>query len=622
MKDRKAMKDRKPARTAGAALAIALILSLPARPASCEPFARLQADWEAGKYAAVLPQLIRYWNGAAGRTWQVAYMIGTSWCQVGLRAQGATTLEDVLETYALPAEVREVVTTEIGRCREPGPTTARPRAPAAADRSVMVISAAAGVTGKGGFLFWDQGSQISADLQSAPIPAYDLRRRLVPVSAAAQAAVEGKKRLQDDAGTAVVGPFAVVAARADNGLAEDTGRCLQRYRAALAARFGMELAPYAVTVYAMPSLEQVELYAQRLHGRSLAPGTLAYSIYDDLSMVGPGGYGQCGTLAHELVHLMIRAHFGNSPAWLEEGIASEVAVAAVDAGKLRFAPSWRDDMLVREWAVRPTVAELLTENWTAYQASSREALARVAAVQSMAAVFIRYLADRGTLDNVYSACRDRHLDPELARGPRPYAQIVADRLHMSPAAIEADFVGWFRASTPHAATLPASGGRSGDESSTLDENVRSVSPPMVSSDGPRSSGHDNVGPAGVANPAATLTNPPPAGNAPAPSNGSATSFTLRAAARELADQSADGSKRYAFSLWLEAPPAVRERVREVAYHLRYDKNPLDLVGREGATSFRAEYNGWGCYQDVAVEVTYRDGRSEQRRFDMCETLGW
>jgi hypothetical protein len=113
-----------------------------------------------------------------------------------------------------------------------------------------------------------------------------------------------------------------------------------------------------------PLSRGVNDYAQRLHGTNLPLGVVAYSVYEDLSIVGMAEFEACGALAHELVHLAIRQNFGDSPAWLEEGLASEVAVAHPESDRMPFGRSWRDDILKRHWSLRLTVAQLLPANWT------------------------------------------------------------------------------------------------------------------------------------------------------------------------------------------------------------------------------------------------------------------
>jgi hypothetical protein len=161
-----------------------------------------------------------------------------------------------------------------------------------------------------------------------------------------------------------------------------------------------------------------------------------------MSIVGIGGPGQCGSLGHELVHLMIRGNFGNSPAWLEEGLASEVAVVMPKPEAFEFARSWRDQMLHDHWKLRPTIAQLLEMNWTNYTASSELDLQKVAAIHAMAAVFVRYLAHRKQLLPVYFAVRDHRFNRELTQR-RTDAEILEKQLGKKLDAVDADFVKWF-----------------------------------------------------------------------------------------------------------------------------------------------------------------------------------
>ena len=145
--------------------------------------------------------------------------------------------------------------------------------------------------------------------------------------------------------------------------------------------------------------------------------------------------------AHELVHLLIKGNFPTSPAWLEEGLASEVAVASVVQDRFRFNRSWRDDTLREYLGLRPRVAELLNSSWSDFNTNSPFQEARVAATQAMAAVFIRYLDSRGKLSSVYFAVRDHHLSADLSKY-RSYSEIVEEELGMSMQEIDGDFARW------------------------------------------------------------------------------------------------------------------------------------------------------------------------------------
>ena len=160
-------------------------------------------------------------------------------------------------------------------------------------------------------------------------------------------------------------------------------------------------------------------------------------------MVGMASPEACGSLAHELVHLLIRPSLPLSPPWLEEGLASEVAVALPQGSRFHFAKSWRDRTLRDNWSLRPSVGTLLDLSWSDFRAASAADLRRAAAVQAMAAAFIRYLDAKGELIVVYSEMRD-HLFNADRSAIQTSQQIVQRALGgIDVNAIDADFDHWF-----------------------------------------------------------------------------------------------------------------------------------------------------------------------------------
>lgn len=226
------------------------------------------------------------------------------------------------------------------------------------------------------------------------------------------------------------------------GLGAEVGRCLHRYLDTHRMQFDLQLPPGVPTVYLAGNVDAVRQYLHRLHGVSLPPGTVAYSVFDDRSVVGIAGFESCGSLAHELVHLGMRRDFSGSPAWLEEGLASEVAVAYPAQPRFQFRSSWRDAKLRQYWALRPSVEQLLDADWSRYIAHDAQDGPQVAALQAMAAVFVRYLDARQQLVPVYRAVRDQRWPPGAAL-PVSVSQIVETRVGKDLAAIDADFVQWF-----------------------------------------------------------------------------------------------------------------------------------------------------------------------------------
>lgn len=417
-------------------------LLLPATVAAqTEEFESLRASWNDGNYADVLPKLVAYWKKPGGRTWQVAFMIGTSECRIpGDQAYGAVTLDEVLASFPLPDEVRKAVAAQRGLCN----TQDLASGPSINEVGTVLIQTTGGarVSGKGGYIFASRNVLPGAKITISPVSLDELRGRVLPLARASEAATAGLKRTGLRGAIAVVGPFAIAEPYFGVSEASEVGICLQKFHDALKSQFSMELPTQAVTVYAVPELEEVRRLAAKVHGIELPEGTVAYSVYEDLSIVGPGSAGQCGSLAHELVHLMIRRNFGNSPPWLEEGLASEVAVAGIHDGQLSFGPSWRDDMLHTQWNLRPTVAELVKLDWTAYVPSTTVSVQKAAATQAMAASFVRYLSSRNQLQQVYMTCQRDHFrldSPDILS----YEEILQSTLAASLARMDADFVAWF-----------------------------------------------------------------------------------------------------------------------------------------------------------------------------------
>jgi hypothetical protein len=141
-----------------------------------------------------------------------------------------------------------------------------------------------------------------------------------------------------------------------------------------------------------------------------------------------------------------------SPAWLEEGLASEVAVAASSPNALKFGYSWRDEVLKDDPNVRPQVSSLIEMPWSRFSVSNRSEIRQVAGIQAMAAVFIRYLDAKGKLSETYFAVRDSHFSPGIS-GFRSYREILESQLGMSIGEIDRDFERWFQQQHPPESAL-------------------------------------------------------------------------------------------------------------------------------------------------------------------------
>lgn len=393
-------------------------------------------------------QKVRAYVRAKGLSWQIEYLTGSLDCQFPeSRASGAQLLSDILQNgRGLNDAGERELQRQIAACTAPDPA-ATPRRETRPDLPRNVADASAHFQSPGIRASMKGGYRFVADNESAvsisPIPASELMARRVPLSEPQKALAEALGRLPAGSTGAVVQEFAVTTANPDRSTAIGIGKCLQAYTPALRGQFQIKPSTYMVTIYTADSARQVYEYASRLHGLQLPRGVVAYSVPEDMSLAAVGGPDACGSMAHELVHLLIKSSFPVSPAWLEEGIASEVAVATPEANHFKLSWSWRDDMLKQEFSSRPNVAALLESPWTSFSTDEHGSMARVAAVQAMSAVFIRYLDSKGLLSEIYFAVRDHHLSPDLSQY-KSYREIVEEKLGRNVNQIDADFAEWFQ----------------------------------------------------------------------------------------------------------------------------------------------------------------------------------
>jgi hypothetical protein len=429
-----------------------LLIMLGSKLSATETFDQIVSLWTAKKFDTVLPLLRDYRKQPFGRKWQVDYMIGTSDCHgTGDQAEGVAYLSNVLTYKDVPDKVRSATEQEVKFCLKIASAT-QPQTP-----SFYLIPIAGqltdrpSVTGKGGYNFVDPHAVITTTkVVLTPVPIAELQKRVFASDQGAEAMKAAMARLDGQPKGIVEKGFVVVCTHCDldiRGVAD----CLDRFKRPLQNQFDMVLPSSLVTVYIPEDIYAVQTLANRLHGIELPLGTLAYSVLEDLSMVGIAGQG-CGSLAHELTHLSIRNNFGDSPAWLEEGLASEIAVGSPIGDSFRFGPSWRDSTLKQQWTLRPKVADLVGMNWLDFMATDATAVRRVAAVHAMAAVFVRYLEEKGKLHTVYFGIRDGQLGASTG-APRYAVSVLEHELGMKLSDIDKDFVRWFDYAPPAAHPL-------------------------------------------------------------------------------------------------------------------------------------------------------------------------
>jgi len=282
-----------------------------------------------------------------------------------------------------------------------------------------------------------------ANVAIAHISPSDIAKRLEDTQNPATALAPTLTRFGGGTAGTVTKDFIVATDFGGQPRAVGIARCLERYRADLGREFDMVLPDHLITVYTTAWQDKVRMDAGRLHGLPLPSGTMAYSVYADLSMVGVASPEKCGSLGHELTHLMIRGNFGDAPAWLEEGLASAVALSIPENNHLSFRPGWRDRVLRSSQDMHLTVPQLLDFTWADFSPTDTAGLPRAAAIQALASVFVRYLAAKNKLHEVYFAVRKQNLLADIDHYRTPQ-QIVEEQLGKSLADVDKDFTDWFK----------------------------------------------------------------------------------------------------------------------------------------------------------------------------------
>lgn len=83
-----------------------------------------------------------------------------------------------------------------------------------------------------------------------------------------------------------------------------------------------------------------------------------------------------------------------------------------------------------------------------------------------------------------------------------------------------------------------------------------------------------------------------------------------------------GRPLYHFELWLDAPPAVKQRLVAVSYDFNTAAvMPQMQISSEQNTGFRVSVGGLACADKITVTLKFKDGQSQQVAVDGCRLLG-
>jgi hypothetical protein len=432
-----------------------------------------QATYEAGKtywlrgvYQSAYDTLLDYRQQSFARKPEVDYMIGTSACRLDCcRAWGGRLLGTLPESYALTPESRRLIDSERNLCQQ----TASLPAPVADGPDKLRRMIAAGVSGRAK-VFSTPDSSVGVTTYPArrvrDISAAELQRRLIPRSDPTRA-VATATAIAGTSNVAVYRRFVITSQSSHSRRQlDEIGATLEKFLEFLTERYGMTLPDQFVTIHLVPTPDSLRQTALRLHGLDVTPGTIGYAFQEDLSIVAFVTGTGVGTVLHEMVHLSVRARFGDIPQWLDEGLAGLYEVSTMYPDGVYGEPNWRGDVLKALWHRRPKIGALITTPW--FPVDVPEMTNRnpnvespqgedLVAFMATARYFCLFLERKGHLTAVYRAVRDRDFTVPVA--PSEAARLALEQaFEKSATQIDGEFADWFMAGVPTTAKVRQSSG--------------------------------------------------------------------------------------------------------------------------------------------------------------------
>lgn len=206
-----------------------------------------------------------------------------------------------------------------------------------------------------------------------------------------------------------------------------------------------------LTVYILPSQDALRKTAEIVHGVELPVPNIGYSNLSDLSLLGLGDASHLGTLYHELFHLMVRTDIGDIPAFLDEGLASLYSVS-----------SWKKDTLVgdyRPWRLIelrearysndqnlqiPALMKLINYSWEEFDGMENKNICQVAVNYSLSNFIMIYLQEKGLLQKMVTAFKNRPFVPLDSTEAKSNLQIFEEVVKDSINNFSPKFEKWFK----------------------------------------------------------------------------------------------------------------------------------------------------------------------------------
>jgi hypothetical protein len=289
------------------------------------------------------------------------------------------------------------------------------------------------------------------------IPKQELEARLIPLGARDRALRETQERAPGF--NVVIYDRFVLASSSGHSrdVMDKMAVYLERYLRFLEREYGVVLPKTYVTVYMVPTSDDLIKHAKRLHGIQVSRATFGYSFRDDLSViVAIGKEFLIGTIMHEFFHLAVRSHFGDIPQWLDEGMAGLYEVSKFQGDEVMGIRNWRGKVLASLMHRRPTVKQLVVSDWFAFeqmelakqlqkdQYNDSPPAEQMAAMLATARYFTFYLQDKGKLNPVFQDLQKLTPGSGSGKPAEESIKILEHHLGESIDRVDADFLAWFK----------------------------------------------------------------------------------------------------------------------------------------------------------------------------------
>ncbi|WP_282610477.1 hypothetical protein [Pelagibius sp. Alg239-R121] len=417
--------------------------------ARADELERVRTAWRMAEteedYFQAAKDLKIYREGRFAKTPEVDYMIASALCRVpDFVSAGRRHFNWILNSYQV-GDSYDTILREMDRC-------GRSDIPTDVSFNVQFGQGGAGKSEVRLKLYYWLGRE-NAAINTEPIEIVDPRSpeellgRLYVAASADRAREAAEERLTVRAQVISTSSF-VVADTGDHsrGELERVGQKLEKFLAFFRDAYRLRAPEHLITVYLVPSVDELAAVAEELHGLRIPAQSIGYSFKDDLSILGVVRDARMGTLAHELFHMMVRDQYGDLPPWLDEGTAALYEVsntadkylpdrpadigsqgAPIVGGELavRGRENWRSCVLRKFWIERfgseielPSLRTLVTMDWRAFNSlEGGELVAQQAVNHATARYFILFLQDEtDKLFSVFESFAKR--DPfEIAATP-------------------------------------------------------------------------------------------------------------------------------------------------------------------------------------------------------------